>query len=201
MEHRRDDADDIALVDMLFDHHGMGGDGAGAVAGEHALGQARGAAGIGHRKRIALVDVDIGLVGGPPGDEIVEGLADGDIGFDLGAAIAHRVDLFGEQVFIDQRLHVRLVEDVLQFVRRIEHRDIDQHAARFRGAEKHDAVFGAVARHDADLVALLQAEIQQGIGETVGICVQVAIAGMPTLPDDCRLVRKPQRRAAQHIPR
>ena len=201
MKHRRDDADDIALVDMFLDHHGMRRDRPRAVAGEHPLGQARGAAGIGHRERVALVDLHIRLVGAVARNEFVERPADRDIGFDPGAAVAHRVDLFGEQVFVDQRLHVGLVKHVLQFVRRIQHRHVDQHAAGFRRAEKHDAVFGAVARHDADLVALLQAEPGQRMREAVGVGIEIGIAGVPAFPDDGRLLRKPHRGPAQHVSR
>ena len=133
------------------------------------------------------------------GDEIIEGLPYWNIGFDLRAIRLYRLDLFGKQVFINQYLYIGLVEHVLQFIRRIQHRHVDQHAARFRCPEKDDAVFGAVARNDADLFTLFQAEPRQRMGKTVGLGIQVGIGRVPAFPDNRRFIRKTRGRAAQHI--
>ncbi|VTR67498.1 conserved hypothetical protein [Desulfosarcina cetonica] len=172
-----------------------------AVVVHDALGQAGGAAGVVDRGHLALVvDFDGQRIGIALGQEglivravqrfVVADVADVDDGVHLLQLIHDRGDQFGELIVHEQRLAVRVVDDVGHLVGR--QTDIDAHQGR---ADHGHGVVGlehgrGVGADEGHLVALGDAFFLQGAGQAVDARVKLAVGPADIAIDHRFLVGK-----------
>ena len=134
---------------------------AGAMAAQHALRPAGGAAGIGHAERIVLVDAYLRDRVRLAGQKLSKGRfaalrrSNHDPLLQLWEAIEHARDLLREGILMDQHLRVGLVENISELVRRVENGDGDQDGVLLRATpKKMGPLFRPIARQHRNLRAL-----------------------------------------------
>ncbi len=88
-----------------------------------------------------------------------------------------------------QRDHVGVVEQVLQLALDVAEVDVDQDGARLDDAEHRDDDLDAVAAVQADLVVLLDALVDEVVGEAVGLLLQLGIGQLFVAADEGDTVR------------
>ena len=84
---------------------------------------------------------------------------------------------------MDQRDHVRVVEEVAKFALDVAVVDVDQDRARFDDAQHRDDDLVAVAAVQADLVVLLHALLLQVVREAVGFLLELCVGQLIVAAD------------------
>ena len=170
------------------------------VAPHHALGEAGGAAGVEQvdvvlaaRAEVALgrallergveLDAAVALV------VVVAAVLDDQDGLDVRRLGQHVGDAVGVPALVHQRDHVGVLEQVLQLALDVAEVDVDQDGARLDDAEHRDDDLDAVAAVQADLVVLLDALVDEVVGEAVGLLLQLGVGQLFVARDQGNTVR------------
>ena len=88
-----------------------------------------------------------------------------------------------------QRDHVGVVEQVAQFALDVAEVDVDEDGARLHDAEHRDHDLDAVSAVQSDLVVLLDALVDEVVGEAVGLLLQLSIRQLLVTADQGDAVR------------
>ncbi len=88
-----------------------------------------------------------------------------------------------------QRDHVRVLEQVLQLALDVAEVDVDQDRARLDDAEHRDHDLDAVAAVQPDLVVLLDALVDEVVGQAIGLLLQLGVGELFVATDEGDTVR------------
>ena len=110
-------------------------------------------------------------------------------GLDVRRLGQHVGDAVGVSPFVHQRDHVRVVEQILQLALDVAEVDVDQDGAGLHDAEHRDHDLDAVSAVQPDLVVLLDALVDQVVGEAVGLLLQLSIRQLLVTADQGNAVR------------
>ena len=206
MEQRRHDGDHVALPRAALDDDGLRGDRARAMAGEHALGPAGGAAGIGHAEGIVLDDVHAGWRIGMAREE----LRPGSVAVrnllpilnvwrsrgSCGAAAA----TFSAKASSYSSISTSALSRTYSSSSAEYSTDTLTSTHPLRAAPKKAVTYsGRLRLRIATFAPLLKPERAQTVRHLVGLRIELAIRHPLVLPDHGGLRRKALRRAAQHV--
>ena len=85
---------------------------------------------------------------------------------------------------MDQRDHVGVVEQVAKFALDVAEVDVDDDGAGLHDAQHRDDDLVAVAAVESDLVVLLDALVDQIVGEAVGLLLQLGVGELLVAADE-----------------
>ena len=107
----------------------------------------------------------------------------------FGVSGKHVGDAVGVPAFVHQRDHVGVLEQILQLALDVAEVDVDQDGAGLDDAEHRDDDFDAVAAVQPDLVVLLDALVDEVVGEAIGLLLQLGVGELLVAADQGDTVR------------
>ncbi|OBI79775.1 hypothetical protein A5663_18590 [Mycobacterium sp. E740] len=95
----------------------------------------------------------------------------------------HVGDAVGIPAFMHQRHHVGVLEEVLQLAFDVAEVHVDEDRAGLHDAEHRDHDLDAVAAVQPDLVVLLDALVDEVVGQPVGLVLQLGVGQLVVAAD------------------
>ncbi len=174
-------------VDVFVTPHDALGEAGGAAGVEQV--DVVGAAGAEIALGRALLECRVELDAAVAREVIVRSVLDHQDGLDLRRLRQHVGDPVGIAALVHERDHVRVVEQVLELALDVTEVDVDQDRARLDDAEHRDDDLDAIAAVQADLVVLLDALVDEVVGEAVRLLLQLGIGQLFVAADEGDTVR------------
>jgi hypothetical protein len=168
---------------LMPPHHALGH--AGAAAGVEHVEVVRRARPEGARRRSARERLGIGE-GATPAEVLAAVVVDRDPMPQQRHLVFYRLDPGGEAAVVDQRLEIRVVEQVAELVLDVAIVHVDRDGAQLVGAEHALDELDAVEGVDPDVIAGADPDRGQVVGEPVRALLELGV-GPPLVAADQRL--------------